>query len=370
MKRRQTRTDLVLTINCGSSSIKYKLFSFPEEKVISKGIVEHIGEKGHNISDHHAGMEYVLDRLIEEGVDLKDITAVGHRVVHGGEEFIEPTVITSKVVKKIRSLFSLAPLHNPANLEGIIACQNILKGKLQVAVFDTAFHSTIPDYAFMYALPYEYYKKYGIRRYGFHGTSHRYVSIIASKRLGKAVSRTNLITCHLGNGCSITAVKGGCSVDTSMGFTPLEGLVMGTRCGDIDPALVLFLQEKEGLPPEEIDRVLNKKSGLIGISQLSNDFRELIQARAKGNKLAGLAIEVFKYRILKYVGAYAMVLGRVDAIVFTGGIGENVKEIHDYVGRQAKKVISGQPKIMVIPTDEELMIARHTIKLVKSRRGR
>ena len=368
--RSSRRARLILTINCGSSSIKYKLFSFPKERVVSKGIIEHIGEGGRNVSNHHEGMERVIDNIKSEGIALEDIFAVGHRVVHGGESFIEPTLITEEVIDKINELFPLAPLHNPVNLEGIIACQSILKDVPQVAVFDTAFHSSIPDYAFMYAIPYEYYKKYGIRRYGFHGTSHRYVSIIAAKKLRKPVSKVNLVTCHLGNGCSITAVKGGRSVDTSMGFTPLEGLIMGTRSGDVDPAVVLFLQEKEGISPKEVDKILNKKSGLKGISGISNDFRELMLARDKGNQHAALAIEMFKYRILKYVGAYSLALGSVDGIVFTGGIGEHVKEIRDFVRKAVKKLFKDVPKVMVIPTDEELMIARHTDALAIKQGGK
>ncbi len=355
----------ILTVNCGSSSVKYKLFSFPEEKVITNGLIEQIGEEGSSVKNHHQAIELVIDRILSLGVSLDDIKAVGHRVVHGGEKFVEPTIITDEVIEQIRALFDLAPLHNPANLEGIIATSKVLSSAVQVAVFDTAFHSTLPNYAYIYALPYRYYEKYGVRRYGFHGTSHKYVAITASEKLKKPLSKLNLITCHLGNGCSVTAIKNGVSVDTSMGMTPLEGLVMGTRSGDIDPALIFFLQEKESLCPKDVDKILNKESGLKGISGVSNDFRDLLKAREQGNQRAGLAIEVFKYRLLKYVGAYAMALGRVDAIVFTGGIGEHVKEIRDYVAKAAKKVLKQSPKILVIPTDEELMIARQSYKFVK-----
>ncbi len=367
----KAKTGLILTINCGSSSIKYKLFSFPSEKVITKGVIEHIGEAGAGVKDHHEGLKKVLDEILGSGISKDEISAIGHRVVHGGEEFIEPVLISAEVVRKIKELSKLAPLHNPANLEGIIACEKILKGVPQVAVFDTAFHSSIPEYAYIYALPYEYYQNYGVRRYGFHGTSHWYVCLSAAKKLKKSPSKVNLITCHLGNGCSVTAIKEGRSVDTSMGFTPLEGLVMGTRCGDIDPALVLYLQGQLKVSADQLGKIMNKESGLKGISGVSNDFRELIEARAKNNKRAALAIEIFKYRLLKYIGAYCLVLGKVDAIVFTGGIGENVKEIRDYVGQRLKRLLKNPPKIMVIPTDEELMIAKRTMKLLKriSKRG-
>ncbi len=363
--QKQNKPTLILTVNCGSSSVKYKLFSFPKERVITKGLIEHIGEDGSSVKNHHQAMEMVLDSILSVGISPDQIRGVGHRVVHGGERFIEPTVITEEVVEQIRALSHLAPLHNPANLEGIIATSKILSSAVQVAVFDTAFHSTLPDYAYIYALPYRYYEEYGVRRYGFHGTSHRYVSIAASEKLKRPLSKLNLITCHLGNGCSVAAIKNGKSVDTSMGMTPLEGLVMGTRSGDIDPALTFFLQEKESLGPKDVDRILNKESGLKGISGVGNDFRDLMKERKKGNYRARLAIEVFKYRLLKYVGAYAMVLGRVDAIVFTGGIGEHVKEVRDYVAKAVRKSLKSRPKILVIPTDEELMIARQTVKFVK-----
>ena len=368
MGRKKKNNRLILTVNCGSSSLKFKVFSFPDEQVRTKGLIEHIGEEGSEVSNHHQALELAFQQMFSAGVDRQDIYAVGHRVVHGGEDFIRPTRIDDQVIAKIRELFKLAPLHNPANLEGIIACKKLLPDVPQVAVFDTAFHSTIPERAYMYAIPFEYYSQYGVRRYGFHGTSHQYVSLKASELLKKPLSRLNLITCHLGNGCSITAVKGGKSVDTSMGFTPLEGLVMGTRSGDIDPALVIFLQRQLSLSPDEVDKVLNKESGLKGLSGVSNDFRDLMQARKKGNKRAGLAIEVFKYRLLKYIGAYALVLGRVDAIVFTGGIGEHVAEVRQFVKRAVKGLFKKEPKILVIPTDEELMIARQVVKVI-SRRG-
>ena len=357
--------EIVLTINCGSSSIKYKIFSFPSERVIDRGIVEHIGEEFSDVKNHHDGIEQVLNHIFKLGIKKEDIFVIGHRVVHGGEKFFKPTVIDSKVTSEIKLLSRLAPLHNPANLEGIRACMKILKGIKQVAVFDTAFHHAMPKYAYMYGLPYDYYRKAKVRKYGFHGTSHSYVAMTAAKKLKKPLKSLRLITCHLGNGCSISAIENGRSIDTSMGFTPLEGLLMGTRSGDLDPAVVLYLMKRYNMSIETMDNVLNKKSGLLGISGVSNDFRELVKAREKGNKRAELAIEMFKYRILKYVGAYAMALGKIDAVVFTGGIGENVKEIRAYVGKKVKSLIGDNVKIMVIPTDEELMIARHSYSLTK-----
>ncbi len=359
------KENIVLTINCGSSSIKYKIFSFPSERVIDKGVIEHIGEEHNEVRNHHQGMEMILNHVLELGISKSDISVVGHRVVHGGERFFEPTVIDGAVLAEIKKLIRLAPLHNPANLEGIRACMKILRGVKQVAVFDTAFHHSMPDYAYMYGLPYDYYRKAKVRKYGFHGTSHRYVAMAAAKKIGRPLKALKLITCHLGNGCSISAIENGRSVDTSMGFTPLEGLLMGTRSGDLDPAVIPYLIKRYNMSVETMDNILNKKSGLLGISGISNDFRELVKARSKGNKRAGLAIEVFKYRILKYVGAYAMILGKVDAIVFTGGIGENVKEVRDYVAKKVKSLIGNTVKILVIPTDEELMIARHSFSLMK-----
>ncbi len=353
---------LVLVINSGSSSVKYKLFEFPSQSVLAKGVIERIGEEGSGIADHKEGILAVLSEIEDE---RNEIFAVGHRVVHGGERFREPVLINDNVIDEIRNLSNLAPLHNPANLEGILACKSLLPSVKQVAVFDTAFHSSIPDYAYLYAIPYELYQKMGIRKYGFHGTSHQYVTQKAAEILGKDLSEVNLITCHLGNGCSITAVSSGKSVDTSMGLTPLEGLIMGTRCGDLDPAVVLFLQEKMGLSCNQVNKLLNKESGLKGISGVGNDFRVLMKERDCGNPLARLAIEMFKYRLLKYVGAYAIILGRVDAVVFTGGIGEHVGEVRDFIASAMRQVLREVPPVLVVPTDEELMIAIQTVGLAE-----
>jgi len=347
----------ILVINCGSSSIKYKFFGMPGQKLISKGAIEHIAEKGSPIQDHYTGLKLILGKI--DSVD-----AVGHRVVHGAERFREPVLIDDSVIRKIRQCCAIAPLHNPANLEGILACKKLLPGVKQVAVFDTAFHQTIPDYAYIYGLPYEYYKRHGIRKYGFHGTSHEYVSHEAAKILKKPLHKLKLITCHLGNGCSITAIDKGISVDTSMGFTPLEGLVMGTRCGDIDPALVPYIMRKKKIDTLEMDAVLNKASGLKGISGLSNDMRVLEQKASAGNRRAKLAIEIFAYRIKKYIGAYMAAMNGCDAIVFTAGIGENQKSIRDKVCLDLFSHIKIKPKLLVIPTNEELMIARQTFKLM------
>jgi len=345
-----------LVINSGSSSIKYKLFQMPQGELLAKGLIEHIGEPHSRIKNHYAGLKVILGRI--NSVDL-----VGHRVVHGAEKFKQPTVINDAVVKMIRKCCELAPLHNPANLAGILACKKLLPGVRQVAVFDTAFHQTIPEYAYIYGLPYFYYKKYGIRKYGFHGTSHDYVAHEAALRLKKHLAALKIITCHLGNGCSIAAVGRGKSVDTSMGFTPLEGLVMGTRCGDIDPALVTYIMQKEKMNIQAMEEVLNKKSGLIGISGISNDMRQL-KSRA-GNRRVKLAIDMFVYRIKKYIGAYSAIMGGLDAIVFTAGIGENQKGIRDKICKGLFMHLKTNPKILVIPTDEELMIARQAYKKVK-----
>jgi len=348
----------VLVINCGSSSIKYKLFDMPKGRLISKGTIEHIGEKGSEVKDHHKGLEMILDKV--DGVQL-----VGHRVVHGGEQFRRPVVIDAAVIRKIKQCCGLAPLHNPANLTGILACKKLLPGIKQVAVFDTAFHQTIPEYAHIYGLPYVYYRKFGIRKYGFHGTSHEYVAHEAARILKKPLSVFKMITCHLGNGCSIAAVDRGKSVDTSMGFTPLEGLLMGTRCGDIDPALVLYIMNKEKLTASEMDGILNKESGLKGVSGVSNDMRELDAAAKAGNRRARLALDIFVYRIRKYIGAYTAVMGGCDALVFTAGIGENQKNIRDRICRGAFSYLRKKPKVLVVPTNEELMIARKAMHLVK-----
>ncbi|MCP4710669.1 MAG: acetate kinase [Planctomycetes bacterium] len=393
----------ILVINAGSSSIKYQLFLMPEDEVICKGVVEKIGEDGSRLShqagsdkhgaetlvkDHNQAMELILDTLVckEEGVieDITEITSVGHRVVHGGEEFSGSVIIDEEVIASIEKFSDLAPLHNPANLTGICAAREKLPQTQQVVCFDTAFHSTIPAQAYMYALPYALYEKYHIRRYGFHGTSHRYVARRAADLLGKDKYEVNLITCHLGNGCSITAIKQGESIDTSMGLTPLEGLMMGTRSGDIDPAILFYLADK-GYDFESLNRLCNKESGLLGVSGESNDMRNLTELAAAGDKRAQLAIDIFCYRVKKYIGAYTAALGRVDAVVFTGGIGENVIEVRRNICSDLealsvkldpeKNNLRGQEaeishddskiKVYLIPTNEEAAIARDTYELTR-----
>ncbi|MFA6384882.1 MAG: acetate kinase, partial [Candidatus Omnitrophota bacterium] len=331
----------ILVLNSGSSSIKYQLFEMPQGEVIARGLLEKIGEevslfsqkssKGDlelkkQISDHEQGVDFIIGMLTDprHGVlsSVDEISGIGHRVVHGGEEFTASVLVTHDVIEKIKKYADLAPLHNPPNLMGIMACKKSLPKAIQVACFDTAFHHSLPPHAYLYALPYGLYKKFGIRRYGFHGTSHLYVTQRLAGVLNTGSDKLNLITCHLGNGCSITAVEKGMSVDTSMGFTPLEGLVMGTRCGDIDPAIIFYLSEK-GYSSGELNNLLNKKSGLLGISEISNDMRNLVEAQTRGDLRARLAIDIFCYRIRKYVGSYLAVLGSTDAIIFTGGIGEN-----------------------------------------------
>jgi len=336
-------SDIVLVLNCGSSSIKYQLFDMPEGTVPAKGLIERIGEE--SCRYHHMGPDGMTAETVDvknhrEGLDMimscfttgekpalksvSEIKAVGHRVVHGGEAFTGSMLITDEVIKTIEEYCDLAPLHNPPNLAGIQAAEDILPDVPQVAYFDTAFHSTMPEKAYIYALPYEIYEKYRVRRYGFHGTSHHYVSRRAAELLDVDKRSLNAITCHLGNGCSITAVRRGQSIDTSMGLTPLEGLVMGTRSGDIDPAIIFYLAEKEEFGSlDDINKMLNKKSGLLGLSGLSNDLRTLLDAARDGNDRAKLAIDVFAYRIRKYIGAYAAILPDLHAIIFTGGIGEN-----------------------------------------------
>ncbi len=394
----------ILVINSGSSSIKYQLFGMPEEKVIAKGLLERIGEENsnfiqnsekgsvelkENIADHEKGIGLILEMLADKqrGVvdSIEEITGVGHRVVHGGEEFTSSVLITPQVIAKIQKYADLAPLHNPPNLMGIIACQKSLPHATQVASFDTAFHHSLSPKAYLYPIPYEMYKKYGIRKYGFHGTSHLYVARRAASLLNKP--EANVITCHLGNGCSITAVEKGFSVDTSMGFTPLEGLVMGTRCGDIDPAITFYLIGK-GYSADELNNLLNKKSGLLGISGISNDMRNLFAAQEKGDERAKIAVDIFCYRLKKYIGSYLAVLGRTDAIVFTGGIGENNFRVRfeslkglEQLGvkideqanaallcaREARISLSDSPvKVFVIPTNEELQIALDTFAFAKN----
>ena len=390
----------VLVINAGSSSLKYQLIDMTNESPLAVGLCERIGidnsiitqkrfdgkklEKQTDLPNHKVALEEVVKALTDSefGVikSMDEINAVGHRVVHGGEKFTSSALIDEDVEKSIKDCFELAPLHNPPNMMGITACQEIMPGVPMVAVFDTAFHMTIPAYAYMYALPYAMYEKHGIRKYGFHGTSHFYVSRRAAAMLGKPLEETKVITCHLGNGSSITAVKGGKSVETTMGFTPLEGVCMGTRCGSIDPAVVPFMMEKEGLTTREVDTLMNKKSGVLGVSGLSNDFRDLDEAASKGNQRAELALEIFAYKIKKVIGEYSAVLNGADAVVFTAGIGENSASIRkrilsdlDSLGieiDEEKNKIRGQEidistpdakvRVLVIPTNEELAIARDT----------
>ncbi|MFH1784750.1 MAG: acetate kinase [bacterium] len=396
----------VLVLNCGSSSVKYKLKKMEDESIIASGKVERIGMHNsiltHHPSDkkdikkvmevltHDKAIQVVIDVLLDEehGVikDKSEITAVGQRVVHGGEKFAESSLVTEEVKADIKECFDLAPLHNHHNFRGIEAIERLLPGVPQVAVFDTSFHQTMPPHSYIYALPYAEYQKYGIRRYGFHGTSHRYVSEQAAKFMKKSLGDMKLITCHLGNGCSITAIDKGRSVDTSMGFTPLEGLVMGTRCGDLDPAIVIHILTKAGLSISEVDAMLNKHSGLDGISGISNDMREIMQEVDRGNKRAQLALDIFTYRLKKYIAAYAGAMGGVDAIVFTAGIGENVPRVREqscsgleFMGIKIDKeknneTISKQGeigdssfkvRIFCIPTNEELIIARDTASIIK-----
>ncbi|MGC9065724.1 MAG: acetate kinase, partial [Candidatus Ratteibacteria bacterium] len=332
----------ILVINCGSSSIKFKLFSMPENMLVATGLIEKIGSPDaivkyskdgisinntQEVPDHNHGLEIIAKLLTDPTCgavkNLNEIKGVGHRVVHGGEEFTGSMLIDEKVKNKIEEFIPLAPLHNPPNFQGIVAAEKYFPESVQVACFDTAFHTTLPPVAYLYALPYDFYEKYRIRRYGFHGTSHRYVARRFAQILGRHKYGVSLITCHLGNGCSITAVKNGKSIDTSMGFTPLEGLVMGTRSGDIDPGVILYFIENLKMKPSDVNKILNKESGLTGISGVSNDFRSIVESASKGNKMAQLAIEIFSYRVKKYIGAYLAVLGNVDGIVFTAGIGEN-----------------------------------------------
>ncbi len=393
----------VLVLNSGSSSIKFQLFNMQNEEVLAKGSVTRIGgadallkyksEQGNvkkeiDISTHSEGLQVIKEFLIgENGVieDVDEIDAIGHRVVHGGEQYGEPVIIDDKVEEKIEQLSELAPLHNPHNHKGIIECKKIIPDTPQVAVFDTGFHQTIPASAYLYALPYKYYQKYGIRRYGFHGTSHQFVAQKAADFIGKPIEELKIITCHLGNGASIAAVKNGKSVDTSMGLTPLEGLVMGTRSGDIDPSIVTFLMERENMTTKEIEDVLNTESGLLGVSGITNDFREINQAASEGHERARQALELFYYRIQKYIGSYQVAMEGLDAIVFTGGIGENegdarkgilqkltfmgikIDEEANQVKGEEKEIstVDSAIKCLAIPTDEELVIARESQKLLQ-----
>ena len=396
----------VLVINCGSSSLKFQLINAETENVLAKGLCERIGIDGRltyqpaggekeksdlAMPTHTEAIQFVINALTNEktGVvkSLDEIGAVGHRLVHGGEKFASSVVITDEVKKAVEECNDLAPLHNPANLIGVAACEKLMPGTPMVAVFDTAFHQTMPEKAYMYGLPYEYYEKYKVRRYGFHGTSHSFVSKRAAEVMGKSYDEVKTIVCHLGNGSSVSAVLNGKCVDTSMGLTPLEGLVMGTRSGDIDPAIMEFIAKKENLDIEGVMEVLNKKSGVFGISGgLSSDFRDLTDAMNAGDKKAKIAMDVFSYRVAKYIGSYATAMNGVDDIVFTAGIGENDDYVREEVckylgylgvdfdseanaglrGKEAELTKEGSKvKVFVIPTNEELAIARETLALVK-----
>ncbi|MZP29073.1 acetate/propionate family kinase [Heliobacterium undosum] len=395
---------IVLVINSGSSSLKYQVFDMQKEALLAKGLVERIGLNGSILTHRPTGKDQVVieteipnhDRAIQLTVEalthedhgvvasMREIDAVGHRVAHGGDKFSDSAVINEQSLANIRALFEVAPLHNPPAVMGIEACQHMLPGVPQVAVFDTAFHQTIPGYAYNYALPYALAEKYSLRRYGFHGTSHKYVAQRAAAMLGRSLEDLKIITCHLGNGASIAAIDGGRSVDTSMGFTPLEGLIMGTRVGDMDPAAVPFLMEKEGLTTGQINDLMNKKSGVLGVSGVSSDFRDLEEGAAKGNERCQMALDMFAYRVKKYIGAYAAVMNGVDAIVFTAGLGENSPSMRrsvcsglGYLGVQLDEeknkgrgeadvsTAGATCRVMVVPTNEELMIARDTYRLLK-----
>jgi len=377
---------LILVINCGSSSVKYKLYNVKKDIFLAEGVVERIGDKQSvfkhktqdrkpvkrkvEAPDHHSSVKLILDALVDANTgvikSLDEISGVGHRVVHGAEQFNYSVLIDEHVIASVTKFIKLAPLHNPPALSGIKAMMKLLVDKPQVAVFDTAFHQTMPKETYTYALPYRFYKKYGMRRYGFHGTSHKYVASKVAKILGRPYNKLKIITCHLGNGCSITAVKKGKSVDTSMGFTPLEGLVMGTRCGDIDPAIVTFLQEKEGLTSQEVDNLLNKKSGFIGLSGVSNDMREILNAAKEGDERAKLSLEVFYYRLKKYIGAYIGIMDGIDVIALTAGIGENNPWIKERLEKDFARILAKfNAKILVVPTKEEWMIAMETHEVIK-----
>lgn len=396
----------ILVLNCGSSSVKYKLIDSNSKEVLAEGGVEKIGladsflkfklKDGSketltvSMPDHKEAIKQVMNVLTDpdKGVikSFDEIGAVGHRVVHGMEYFNKSVIITPEVIEKVKECYPVAPLHNPANVTGIEAVSEIMPDTPQVAVFDTAFHQTMPAKAYMYALPYDDYKKYGIRRYGFHGTSHRYVSRRACEFLGLPYEKQRIITCHIGNGGSITAIKDGKSVDTSMGLTPTEGLMMGTRVGDIDPGALVYLMQRRGIGADELQKIINKESGVLGVSGISNDMRDIEAGIAAGNEKAKLAMDMYEYRILKYIGAYAAVLDGVDIIVFTGGVGENQTGTREYLCKhlgylgvtfdaEANKVrgeevvISGpdsKVKVVVIPTDEEMMIAEDTAQIVSS----
>lgn len=396
----------VLVINCGSSSLKYQVLDMVNESLLCKGLVERIGMEGSVIGhekigedkiktevpmkDHKDAIEQVLTAIQDpaHGVvkSLDEIGAVGHRVVHAGEKYASSVLITDEVIKALEECVALAPLHNPPNLYGIEACKQLMPKTPMVGVFDTAFHQTMPAESYIYALPYEYYTKYGVRRYGFHGTSHKYVSHKAAEMLDVNINDLKLITCHLGNGASVSAIKRGVCIDTSMGFTPLEGLVMGTRSGDIDPAIVSFIAEKEGISLEEASDILNKKSGVLGISGVSSDFRDLEEAVSEGNERAMLALKVFAHKVRFYIGAYIAEMNGCDAIIFTAGVGENDVNMREYICtelgnlgikldpvknkvRGKERIISkddSRVKILLVPTNEELMIAKDTYQIVSN----
>lgn len=393
----------VLVINCGSSSLKYQFINMNDESVLAKGLVERIGIEGSVLKHEKAGLDKVVIKEVMENhkdainlvlkalVDpthgavksLDEVDAVGHRVVHGGEKFASSVVISDEVIKAMKDCIQLAPLHNPPNIIGIEACQELLPNVPMVGVFDTAFHQTMPAESYIYPLPYELYEDMGIRRYGFHGTSHKYVSERVAALTGKSLEGTKIVTCHLGNGASLTAIKDGKSFDTSMGMTPLEGLVMGTRCGDIDPAIVTFLMNNNNMTAEQVDNLMNKKSGVLGISGVSSDFRDIETAALEGNKRAQLALDKFDYTVRKYIGSYAAAMGGLDVLVFTAGLGENSAsnrcnickgleflgvEIDDTKNNTRGKEVeiskaNSKVKVFVIPTNEELMIARDTKEL-------
>ena len=393
----------ILVVNAGSSSLKYQLIDMKKESCIAKGLCERIGAddsklihkvKGKEdyvveqaMASHKEAVQLVLDTLVDKKVGvikkLDEIDAVGHRVVHGGEKYTESVIIDNEVILDCEKLSGLAPLHNPANIIGIKACKDVLPDKPQVAVFDTAFHSTMPSYAYLYAIPYNIYTNLQVRKYGFHGMSHKYVSELANKAVHKKSSK--IITCHLGNGASVSAIKDGVCIDTSMGFTPLEGVAMGTRSGDIDPSVVMYVAKRVGRPFEDVMSVLNKKSGILGVSGVSNDFRDVAKAAEEGNERAQLALDIFAYRVKKYIGSYIAALGGVDAIVFTAGVGENDAKMRAKIlegmeglgikvnekkneadsDKDVKSIGAGKVKVFVIPTNEELVIARETAELIK-----
>ncbi|GAA0734846.1 acetate kinase [Clostridium oceanicum] len=395
----------ILVVNCGSSSLKYQLIDMETEKPLAKGLVERIGIEGSILTqkangekyiieepmdDHKKAIELVLKALVDgkHGVikDMSEIASVGHRVVHGGEKYSKSVLIDEDVMKELEDCIKLAPLHNPPNLIGINACKELMPKTPMVAVFDTAFHQTLPDYAFTYALPYEMYSDLGVRKYGFHGTSHRFVSAEVAKMMGKDIKDLKIITCHLGNGASLCAINGGKAVDTTMGFTPLAGLVMGTRCGDIDPSILPFLMKELNMSADDINNVINKKSGVFGLSGVSSDFRDIENASKEGNKRAELALKVFDYKVITSIGAYVAALNGVDAIVFTAGLGENSATNREaicnglsYLGIELDKEKNGmrgeaveiskadsKVKVFTIPTNEELMIARDTEEIVNA----